>query len=183
MPPLEAIAAAFGLVNIVMLARRSVWNFPFGLAMVSLYAVVFFEARLMSAVLLQVFFLCTQCWGWWQWRRVAGQDDTVPVASLSAKTRLAAAVATLALALILGLLASGLTDAAAPILDAANTSLSVTAQLLTMARRVEAWPLWVLVNALSVGLYASQGLWITTALYSAFLLIALWSWRLWRQAA
>ncbi len=183
MPPLEAIAAAFGLANSLLLARRSVWNFPFGLVMVSLYAVVFLEARLFSAVLLQGFFIATQAWGWHRWRQVADMDDKVPVASLSIRARLAAALFTLALALALGLLTSRFTDAAAPFLDAANTSLSVMAQLLTMARRVEGWPVWVLVNAVSVGLYASQGLWITTGLYCVFLVLALWIWQLWRRAA
>jgi nicotinamide mononucleotide transporter len=155
MPPLEALAAAFGLANTLLLARRSVWNFPFGLVMVSLYAVVFLEARLFSAVLLQGFFIATQLWGWRKWRQVADRNDTVPVKGLSTGTRIGAGAATLAFALLLGLLTSRFTDAAAPFLDAGNTSLSITAQLLTMARRVEAWPLWVLVNAVSVGLYAS----------------------------
>ncbi|GGI78592.1 transporter [Polymorphobacter multimanifer] len=183
MPPLEALAAAFGLANSLLLARRSVWNFPFGLVMVSLYAVVFLEARLFSAVLLQGFFIATQVWGWREWQQVAGRDDKVPVSGLSSRARLGAAAATLALALLLGLITSHFTTAAAPFLDAGNTSLSITAQLLTMARRVEAWPLWVVVNAVSVALYASQGLWIPTALYCVFLVLALRIWQLWRRAA
>lgn len=182
MPPIELFAALLGLVNIVLLARRSVWNFPFGLAMVSLYAKVYLDARLLSAVLLQGFFLVTQAWGWWQWRRVA-VDDVVPVRRLLASTRLLVAGGTLLLAMALGLLTSQNTDAAAPFLDAANTSLSMTAQILTMVRRIEAWPLWIVVNLLSLVLYSSQELWITTGLYMVFLLIAVWSWIAWRRAA
>jgi nicotinamide mononucleotide transporter len=183
MPPLELVAAAFGLANSLLLARRSVWNFPFGMAMVSLYALVFLEARLLSAVMLQMFFLVTQAWGWWQWRRVANSDDVVPVEALSTAARLAAGAAILALTTALALLTSWIGNAAAVWHDAANTSVSVTAQVLTMARRVEAWPLWVLVNLLSIVLYASQKLWITTGLYVIFLVLALWIWRLWRRAS
>ena len=39
----EIIAAALGVANIVLLVRRSIWNYPFGLLMVTLYGVVFFE--------------------------------------------------------------------------------------------------------------------------------------------
>ena len=46
MPPLEPVAVVFGLANIGLLVRRSIWNFPFAIAMVSLYAVIFFEQRL-----------------------------------------------------------------------------------------------------------------------------------------
>ncbi len=183
MPPLEALAAVFAIANIILLARRSVWNFPFGLAAVSIYLIVFIDTKLLSAALLQGFFILTQAWGWWQWRRIADDDDKVAVATLSTLCKVRIAAATAASALLLGLLTSRHTDAAVPWLDAANTSLSATAQLLTMGRRVEAWPLWVIVNLLSIGLYASQALWITTALYGVFLLISVWSWWLWRRAA
>ncbi len=36
---------------------RSIWNYVFGLAMVTLYAVIFLHTRLYSDALLQVFFL------------------------------------------------------------------------------------------------------------------------------
>lgn len=182
MPPLELVAALFGLANLVLLARRSVWNFPFGLAMVSLYALVYWDARLLSAVLLQGFFLVTQAWGWWQWRRVA-VDAVVPVRRTGVAARLGMAGLTLLLALALGLAASRFSDAAAPFLDAANTSLSMTAQVLTMMRRIEGWPLWIAVNLISLLLYSSQELWITTGLYLVFLLISVWSWIEWRRAA
>lgn len=182
MPPLELVAALFGLANLVLLARRSVWNFPFGLTMVSLYALVYWDARLLSAVLLQGFFLVTQAWGWWHWRRVA-VADVVSVERTGWAARLGVAGVTLAVALALGFAASHFSDAAAPFLDAANTSLSMTAQMLTMLRRIEGWPLWIAVNLISLALYSSQGLWITTGLYLLFLLISTWSWIAWRRAA
>ena len=43
---LEWVAAALGVINISLLIFRSVWNFPFGIAMVTLYILVFYEERL-----------------------------------------------------------------------------------------------------------------------------------------
>ena len=45
MDPIEIVAAGLGVANIVLLARRSMWNYPFGIAMVALYAEVFFRAK------------------------------------------------------------------------------------------------------------------------------------------
>ncbi|HEX9931343.1 MAG TPA: nicotinamide mononucleotide transporter, partial [Allosphingosinicella sp.] len=45
---LEWAAAALGLANVALVVRRSVWNYPFGIAMVSLYFFVFAEAKLYS---------------------------------------------------------------------------------------------------------------------------------------
>ena len=41
MPPLEIIAVALGVANILLVAKRNIWNFPVALIMVALYARIF----------------------------------------------------------------------------------------------------------------------------------------------
>ena len=60
MNPVELAAAALGLINVALVARRSLWNYPFGIAMVALYFFVFADAKLYSDALLQIFFLVIQ---------------------------------------------------------------------------------------------------------------------------
>jgi nicotinamide mononucleotide transporter len=60
---LELIAVMLGVGNIALLVRRSIWNYPFGIAMVALYFLIFWEAKLYSDMLLQLFFLVVQLWG------------------------------------------------------------------------------------------------------------------------
>jgi nicotinamide mononucleotide transporter len=183
MSAIELIAAALGLANIVLIARRTVLNYPFGIAMVVLYAIVFAQARLYSAALLQVFFLGSQLYGWWYWRRSHTGLGPVPVARLDPRGWWLTIAGGIAGTLLLGLAMSRLTDAAAPWWDAGNAAWSMVAQILTDRRLVESWPLWVAIDALSIGLYASQGLIATAALYAVFLGIALWGWFSWRRAA
>ena len=64
--PVEIAAFFLGIANITLLVRRSVWNYPFGIVMVSLYAWVFYGAKLYSDALLQIFFFVVQCYGWAQ---------------------------------------------------------------------------------------------------------------------
>lgn len=183
MSPLELTAAALGLVNIVLIARRTVLNYPFGIAMVVLYGVLFAQTRLYSAALLQLFFLGSQAYGWWYWRRSHTGVGPVPVRRLPDAGWQATLLGGIGGTLLLGLMMSRLTDAAAPWWDAANAAWSMVAQLLTDRRYVESWPLWVAIDALSIGLYASQGLIATAALYGVFLAIALWGWVAWWRAA
>ena len=180
---LEAVAAAFGLVNLVLIARRTIWNYPFGVVAVGLYFVVFLDARLYSAALLQLFFLSAQIYGWWYWRRSSDGTAPVPVRTLSAGGQIIALFVAALLTVGLGLAMSRLTDAAAPWPDAANAGFSMVAQILTDRRHVESWPLWIAINILSVWLYASQGLLATAALYAVYLCIAAWGWDTWRRAA
>lgn len=183
MSALEISAALFGLINIILIARRSLWNYPFGVVMVSLYFIVFLQARLYSAAGLQMFFLVSQIYGWWYWRRATAGATPVPVRPLAVRGRwLALAAGTLG-TLALGLAMSRLTDAAAPWVDAGNAAWSMVAQLLTDRRHVESWLLWIGINIMSVWLYTTQGLLPTAMLYVVFLGIACWGWDQWRRAA
>jgi nicotinamide mononucleotide transporter len=75
------------------------------------------------------------------------------------------------------------TDAVAPLPDSAVLVFSVLAQFLLMERRLETWPVWLVVNTISVPLYLSQGLVGTAALYVAFWMNAAYGWRVWRRLA
>jgi nicotinamide mononucleotide transporter len=63
MSALEIIAFFLGVANVALLVRRSVWNYPFGIVMVLLYAGIFYDAKLYSDALLQLFFFVVQLYG------------------------------------------------------------------------------------------------------------------------
>ena len=73
------------------------------------------------------------------------------------------------------------TDANMALADAGIFALSVAAQFLLDRKKIETWPVWGLVNALSVYVYASQQLWPTTALYALLFLNVFWGWYEWRR--
>lgn len=180
---LEALAAALLLANVWLVARRSIWNYAFGIAAVSLYAAVFFEARLYAAFGLQFLFLMLNLYGLANWRQALAADGELLVGRLSGPERVGTVMATLKLGVLVGLLLWLTTDAALPFWDAGNTALALAAQYWQARRRLETWPLWVLVNIGSVGLYATQGLWFTSGVYAVLLLVALYGWREWRRLA
>ncbi|CAN5316670.1 nicotinamide riboside transporter PnuC [soil metagenome] len=178
---LEGIAVALGLANIVLLVRRSVWNYPFGIAMVSLYALIFFEARLYSDVLLQGFFLILNLYGWWHWHGT-GQGQEVPVRWLSRPGRVVAVSMAIAASAGWGSMMARYTDAAAPHWDATVAMLSVLSQFLLAKRFIENWIGWVVVDVLAVGLYWSRGLHLTAGLYGVFLILSIVGLRQWTRA-
>ncbi len=177
----EILAAGFGLANILLLARRSVWNYPCGMAMVAILAFVFVEARLYAVAGLQIFFFLAQAQGLWAWLKAPEQQGAVAVRRLPAHGWSVVIGSGLAVSVVLALLLRE-TDAASPWADGSVSGWSVVAQLLINSRYVESWPIWVGINILSIGLYASQALWVTAALYVAFLVGAVLGWRAWQQA-
>jgi len=179
----EVVGSMLGLINIVLLVRRSVWNFPVAMAMVSLIAIVLVRARLYSEAGLQGFFFVVNAWGWWLWRRARGDLPAVPVGWMDWRMRLLWLLGAASFSLWLGWAMARFTQAALPFADAAVTGASIVAQILLSLRRVENWALWVVIDAVSVGLYVLRGLDLLAGLYVLFGVISLLGLREWSAAA
>jgi len=179
---LEAIAVALGLINVVLVVRRSLWNYPFGIVMVVLYAHIFFDARLYSDALLQLFFFLVQIYGWMHWARVAARTGDVAVVRLTQPARLGWVIGCAVATAIWGWGMYHFTDAAYPWWDGGVAILSVAAQLLMSRRFLENWVLWIAVDVLAIGLYGAKDLWLTAGLYGVFLLLSIWGLIGWRGA-
>jgi nicotinamide mononucleotide transporter len=178
---IEIAAALLGVINVVLVVRRSVWNYPFGIAMVTLYFFVFRDAKLYSDALLQIFFLVIQIYGWRAWTRAEQVDHGVAVGWMTAHHRILWLAGTAAGILAWGSGMGRFTDAAAPMTDATIAGLSVAAQVLQSLRRVESWVLWIVVDVLAVGLFMWRGLTVTAGLYALFLTLAVLGLVEWRR--
>lgn len=180
---LEIIAVILGIANVALLVRRSIWNYPFGMAMVALYFVIFREARLYGDAGLQVFFFVVQGWGWWLWARAGGLAENVAVTWMRPRARIAALALVAVSSVTIGWTMARFTDAAMPYADATIAGGSVVAQVLLAMRRVENWALWIAVDVLSIGVYLARGLNLTAGLYVVFLVMATAGLIEWAKAA
>ncbi|MBL8651085.1 MAG: nicotinamide mononucleotide transporter [Sphingopyxis sp.] len=182
MSELEWLAAVLVLINVALVALRSVWNYPFALVAVSVYAIVFFEAKLYSDMLLQGFFFALNLYGWAAWIG-AREDSGVPVGWMTDRARLRWGLVTVAAWIGWSFLMHRYTDAVAPWVDGGIAMLSITAQWLLARRRVESWWLWILVDLIAVPLFAWRGLYATSIVYVALLGLSIDGLIQWRRAA
>ncbi len=180
--PVEFAAVAFGVANISLLVRRSVWNFSFGIAMALLYAAIFFNAKLYGNSALQAFFISMQIYGWWYWLRWRDSEGRVIVERLGARAAAIYGAAAVAGVAAVGTAMSHYTDASYPYWDVSIAVLSVIAQILLARRRLENWLVWILVDILAIGLFWTQGLRPTAALYAIFLALAAAGFFTWSRA-
>src|SRR6476646_7111432 len=179
---LEWVAAGLGVINVALVAWRSVWNYPFGLVMVALYFFVFFGARLYSDALLQIFFFVVQLYGWVNWVKARNAAGEVPVAWLTPRARLGWLGGTVLASLVWGLGMARYTNAAAPIIDAFIAGASISAQILMARRMIENWAVWILVDIVAVALYFSRHLYPTSPLHLLCLLLSVAGLVGWRRA-
>lgn len=180
---LEWSANIMTAVCIFLAGRNNIHTWWTGIIACALFGALFYEAKLYADVTLQGFFIVTGIIGWLGWlKRKAGEKVVeLPVTYATKRTTaimLGTAVVTAAL---YGALLYHFTDAYAPWIDSLVLTLSVVGQLLLMRRNVQTWPVWVLVNTLSVPLYFSRELYLSAGLYTLFFFNALWSWKTWRK--
>lgn len=179
---LEIAANVATTVAIVLAGRNNVHTWWTGILGCSLFAALFFEARLFADVVLQAFFILSSMLGWWNWVR-GKQGEPLPIAAANFRSLAWTLPVGMAATWGYGALLHHYTNAFAPFLDSAVLVFSIVAQLLMMQRRIENWPFWLLVNSIAVPLYASRGLYLTAFLYGCYWINALVSWYWWRKLA
>jgi nicotinamide mononucleotide transporter len=180
----ELLAFVLSLAMVVCNIRVNLMAWPLAIAASLLYFVLFWDSRLYGEAGLQIFFVVVAGWGWWQWRRGRAADGSaLRVRHLSGRARLGLLAAVLVAWPLLGSFLRHATDTDVPWWDALPTAGSLAGQWLLGRKYVENWPVWVAVNAVSIGLFAWKGLWLTVVLYALFLGLALWGWRAWNRLA
>lgn len=180
---IEALAAALVILNVALVAGRSLWNYPVALIAVAIYASVFFEARLYSDALLQGFFFAANLYGWANWSRSRHAAGEVVVDTLDSRGRTRWLAGGIAAWAIWSALMHRYTDASYPWWDGAIAIASVAAQLLQARRRIESWWVWIAVDVASVPLYVAKGLWLTAGVYGVLLALAVYGYVDWQRAA
>ena len=179
---LELAAFVLAVWMVVCNIRVKVLGWPLAIASSLCYCLLFWDSRLYGDAVLQIFFVFVAAWGWWQWLR--GTDERgqpLRVRSLDRRGRLLAVLACVVAWPAMALFLDRFTDTDVAWWDAFPTATSVIAQWLLGRKYVENWPLWVVVNVVSISLFAYKGLWLTMLLYCLLVAMSFIGWRAWRR--
>jgi len=74
------------------------------------------------------------------------------------------------------------TDSRVPYVDAFTTSLSVIAMWMLSRKYIEQWWVWLVVDAVSSGLYIYKGVYGRSLLYAVYTAMAIYGYYTWRKA-
>lgn len=194
----EFLGTATGLWCVWLTAKEKVMSWPVGLANVIFFFVIFWQIRLYSDMLLQVYFFATGLFGWWKWTHpssVESRESKSLKVMINGRDRNIQMVVLIGLStLALGTLVKHIhtflpslfpAPAAYPYWDSLTAVMSVFAQWLLTKKRLESWILWMTADVIYVFLYHLKGVQLISIEYGVFFLIAaygFWSWlRSWRK--
>jgi nicotinamide mononucleotide transporter len=159
----ELLGTVFYLWSVWLISQRKVLTWPIGIVSVLLYMVLFYQIRLYSDMIEQIYYLGMSIYGWWRWSRpkLASEEGLSVRYSSSRKVVLVASV-TIAVSLVVGAVMSQIhtllptlfpDKASFSYLDALTTIMSFTAMWLMAQKRIESWYYWVIVDIVGIWLY------------------------------
>ncbi len=188
----EFVGTVFYLWSVWLIAKRNILTWPIGIISVLLYMVLFYQIRLYSDTLEQVYFLGASVYGWWFWNQSQGENGQISgvVYSKINKLILWASVTFIASVLVGWLMArihvflpSIFPDEASfPFLDALTTVISFSAMWLMAQKKVESWVYWIVVDVIGIWLYFVKDVKFISFLYIVLFLMAINGLRMWHKS-
>jgi nicotinamide mononucleotide transporter len=182
---IELVATVSGLTGVYAATRAHISTWPIGMVNVSLMFWMFYQVQLYADMFLQVFFLTTSVYGWWNWNR---KRAAKPVGYLSNRWRVGYALLVLLGSALSGWLFSHIhlwlpdyfpEESSFPFVDSFILVGSMAGTFLLARQKVENWMLWVLIDCVAVALYAYKGIVFIALQYSVFTLLATYGWWNW----
>lgn len=180
----EVAGLVTGLLAVWLLIRQNIWTWPVGFAYAFVSVVVFVDAKLYADVVLHVFYVGMNLYGWWYWMFGGdrGEGETLPVTRTPKEQGLILAILSVVGFLAMGFAFSNFTDADFAYWNSFTTVLSFAAMWMMARKYLENWIVWFLVDVIAVGIYLIKGLSLYALLYCVYLAMAIAGWLAWRSA-
>lgn len=179
---LEAVGLVFGLLAVYYLIKENILTWPAGIIYVLISFVIFYQIKLYADLILHIFFLFMNIYGWYYWIYGKKEDnEDVPVSTTSTKTLLILVLVSFAGIGLLGYLLTSYTDASLPYWDSTTTILSLTGTWLTAKKKIESWHFWFVVDVLATGIYLYKGIYFYAFLYLVYIGMAVSGYLHWKK--
>lgn len=181
---IEILGAVSGLIYLYLEIKENIWLWPLGIITSTFYIYIFFVSKFYADMGLQFYYLGVSAYGWWHWVRGGAKSSTgiLPVTRLKLNLAIKLFAVTSLLFILLVYILKEFTDSPVPYGDAFTTALSITATWMLARKIIEMWWIWVVVNAVSLGLYLYKGLYPTSVLFVFYTSMSVVGYLQWRKS-
>jgi len=186
---IEWLGFASAIIYIYFSINKKIWLWPTGILSSLFYIGVFFIARLYADMILQVYYLIVSIYGWIIWKSKHNNEDENEFKIIKVSKEIGLKIfgvfvlLYVLLALVLLYLPSliGVPSSDMPYLDAFTTAGSFVATWMLVKKMIEQWLLWIVIDAVALGMYIYKGLYFTSILFLIYTIMAIWGYYAWRK--
>ena len=178
---IESVGAALAIAYLLLALKQNKLCWFAWIASSILYLYVMYQAGLYMESLLQVFYLCMGFYGLSQWSKTINNNQNTYVDLWSIGNHIFAISLVIVLSFLSGTLLSNFSNAALPFIDAFTTWGAIVASYMVAKKILENWIYWFVIDFISVFIFASRGLYFTSALFVTYLVIIYFGYKSWSK--
>ncbi|MEP5763223.1 MAG: nicotinamide riboside transporter PnuC [Halieaceae bacterium] len=179
MPGWEAAAVVLGIAYLLLAVREKISCWYAAFASTLIYLFLFWDVNLLMESALQLYYLVMAVYGWWQWQHGGNNDSTLPISRWQPRQHGLAIAAILLVSASSGYLLQEYSTAALPFLDSFTTWGAVLTTWMVARKILENWLYWLVIDSVSIYLYLDRELYLTAALFAAYIVIAVFGFLAW----
>ena len=178
---IEITAVVFAIIYLLLAVKRDVRCWYAAIFSSFLYFFIMMSANLYMEAYLQIFYIIMAIYGWFQWNKISEDRSKFIVRTWSIKQHLIVISSVISLAYISGSLLNIYTEAALPFIDALTTWGAIIATYMVAKKLLENWIYWFVIDSISVLLFMSRGLYLTSVLFFVYLIIIYFGYKSWTK--
>ncbi len=167
---LQITGIVLGLLYLWLEYKADIRLWIVGLVMPMVHGTLYFEKGLYADFSMQLYYVLAGLYGWLMWcKNAARHEDNTQQSIDIAHTpwRIVPALVGVYAVAHVGIyfFLTELTNSTVPFWDSCSTALCIVAMWMLSRKYVEQWLVWLVVDAISVGLYVYKGIPFTAGLY------------------
>jgi nicotinamide mononucleotide transporter len=178
---MEIFAVLFAIIYLLLAVKQDVRCWYAAILSSSLYFFIMLSAKLYMEAYLQIFYILMAVYGWLQWNKVNVNETKFIVRTWSIKQHVIVISMILMFAYISGSLLNIYTKAALPFIDAFTTWGAIVATYMVAKKLLENWIYWFVIDSISILLFLSRELYLTSILFFVYLIIIYFGYRSWTK--
>ncbi len=182
MPGWELCAVLLAIAYVLLAVKERIECWYAAFLSASIFLVLFWNVNLLMESVLQIYYIGMALYGWSQWRHNADNGTELQIQTWPRYRHGQFVAAIVLTALVSGFILSNTTAAARPYLDSFTTWASVFTTWLVARKVLENWLYWIVIDAVSIFLYVDRGLYLTSALFVMYVIIAVVGFLQWQQS-
>ena len=177
----EIIAVITAILYLVLAAKEDIKCWYAALFSSALYMYIMYTAGLIMESFLQIFYICMAIYGWYIWSNKINEEQELKITSWKKQYHVYAIIIVTLLAIISGFLLEKYTQAALPFLDAFTTWGAIITTYMVAKKIIENWIYWFVIDSISIYLFISRELYLTSLLFFIYLIIIIFGYRSWMK--
>ncbi len=176
---IEIIGLVLGLFYLYFEYHASIRVWLFSLLMPMVSMIVYFDAGLYADFSINIYYLLASAYGLARWRGNERRKGAT-ISHIPPAFALVSMAAMLVIWLGIYLVLHSFTNSNVPVMDSLTTALSIVGTWMLARKYIEQWAVWIVVDAICVGLYIYKKIPFYAVLYAVYTVVAVFGYRKWR---